>query len=188
MTIRLTLVLLSLSLSGPARAAEPPRTITIATARSALVLAVGKDGRVHQLAYGRRRPISVPEKLAPEDEAYPASGSGFIAEPALQVVHADGNTSTELAFVSHEARAVDRNFTHTRIKLKDRFYPFWVTLHFQAFLDEDVIKQWVEISHTEERPVTLSRFASSAPIVHADSAWLTQLQGDYMREAELIEE
>jgi alpha-galactosidase len=150
-------------LSARARAADPTRTITITTARSALVLAVGKDGRLHQLGYGRSRPIAVPEKLAPEDEVYPASGSGFIGEPALQVVHADGNTSTELAFVSHQARAVDRNVTHTTVKLKDRFYPFFVTLHFEAFRAEDVIRQWVELSHGEEKPVVLARFASSAP-------------------------
>ena len=188
MTTRLLPAVLILALTGPAAAAAETRTITIATARSALVLAVGKDGRLHQLGYGRARPAGVPDKLATEDEAYPAAGSGFVAEPALQVVHADGNTSTELVFVSHQTRATDRNVSHTVIKLKDRFYPFLVTLHFEVFRNEDVIRQWVELSHSEPQPVVLSRFASSAPVLAADGAWLTQFQGDYMREAELAEE
>src|SRR5688572_31155520 len=84
MTTRLLAFLLPiLLLCGRALAAEP-RIITIGTARSALVLVVAKDGRVHQLSYGRNRTVGVPEKLAIEDEVYPASGSGFIAEPALQ--------------------------------------------------------------------------------------------------------
>ncbi|HET8644090.1 MAG TPA: alpha-galactosidase, partial [Vicinamibacteria bacterium] len=51
-----------------------------------------------------------------------------------------------------------------------------------------MIRQWAEISHGEERPVTLGRFASAAPVLGTDGAWLTQLQGDYMREAQLVEE
>jgi alpha-galactosidase len=171
-----------------AAAPVAPRPITIATAGSALVLAVAPDGRLQQIDYGRPRTGALPDKLAPEDEAYPASGSGWISEPALQVVHADGNTSTELAYVDHETRKVDGNVTHTRIRLKDRYYPFFVTLHFEAFAAEDVIRQWVELTHSEAGAVVLSRFASSAPVIKGDAAWLTQFQGDYMREMELVEE
>ncbi|HXU81389.1 MAG TPA: glycoside hydrolase family 36 N-terminal domain-containing protein, partial [Polyangia bacterium] len=186
--MRTSLVLaLVLALSRPSAAAEP-RLITVATARSALVLVVAKDGRLHQLGYGRNRSLTIPDKLALEDDAYPTAGNGFVAEPALQVVHGDGNTSTDLMFVGHEVRA-SGNVQHTQIRLKDRFYPFFVTLHFEAFRDEDVIRQWVELRHDEAQPVVLSRFASAAPVIDArGEAWLTQLQGDYMREAELVEE
>jgi alpha-galactosidase len=185
--MRTSIFLLVLLLSRSTLAAEP-RTITIATARSALVLAVARDGRLHQLAYGRNRPVALPERLAPEDDAYPTAGNGFVAEPALEVVHGDGNTSTDLIFVGETARA-DGEVRHTEVRLKDRFYPFFVTLHFEAFRDEDVIRQWVEIRHDESQPVVLVRFASSAPVIDArGEAWLTQLQGDYMREAELYEE
>jgi alpha-galactosidase len=93
-----------------------------------------------------------------------------------------------LVYVSHGVRKLDGDVTETRIRLKDRFYPFFVTVEFQAFRDEDVIRQSATIEHTESAPVVLSRFASSAPVVAADGYWLTQLQGDYMREAELVEE
>jgi alpha-galactosidase len=185
MTKRLALLVLFLSV--PALAAEP-RPISIATARSALVLVVARDGRLHQVAYGRNRPVTVPDKLALEDDAYPTAGNGFVAEPALQAVHADGNTSTDLMFVGQETSG-DARVRHTTIRLKDRFYPFFVTLHFEAFRDEDVIRQWVELRHDEGQPVVLSRFASAAPVIDArGEAWLTQFQGDYMREAELVEE
>jgi alpha-galactosidase len=180
----LLLVLATSSAAAPAA----PKVITVATARSALVLAVAADGRVHQLSYGRPRASGVPEKLALEDELYPAAGSGFVGEPGLQVVHADGNTSTELAYLRHDTRRIDGNVTLTRVELRDRFYPLFVTMHFQAHRDEDVIRQWVTVRHTEERPVTLARYASAAPVWAADGYWLTQFHGDYMREMELAEE
>jgi alpha-galactosidase len=172
----------------------PARAITIATAHSALSLAVAPDGRVYELGYGRlrERPASnrTPER---EDELYPPGGNGFILEPALQAIHADGNTSTELAFESTETAADpqhpgDANVVLTRIKLHDPAYPFSVVLNFRAYRNEDVIEQWSEISHDEPGAVVLQRFASSAPVVKAESYWLTQFQGTYMREVELVEE
>lgn len=170
-----------------ALAASPP-TLTVETARTALTLAVGPDHRLYQVHYGKPRARTGPATPAREDEFHPQAGNGFIAEPALQAVHADGNTSTDLLYVSHEAIRTDDNVTLTRIKLKDGAYPFFVTLHLEAYRAEDVIRQWVDVSHEEERPVVLSRFASSAPVFKADAYWLTQFQGNYMREAELVEE
>ena len=166
------------------------RLINVSTAGSSLTLLAAGDGRLYQLSYGRpRQSATLPARPpAREDEFYPQAGNGFILEPAVQAVHADGNTSTDLVYVSHETRAVDDNVTLTSISLKDGFYPFFVTLHLRAYRREDVIEQWAEIRHDEEGPVTLSRFASSSPVLKADGYWLTQLQGNYMREAELVEE
>jgi alpha-galactosidase len=166
------------------------RPITVSTARSALRLAVAPDGRLYELGYGSAgRVANVPSRTpAREDEFQPPSGNGFISEPALQVVHADGNTSTDLVYQSHETAQESPGVTVTRILLKDRYYPFYVTLGLRAFRDEDVIEQWMEVRHTEAKPVVLARFASSAPVLKADSYYLTQLQGDYAREAELVEE
>ena len=35
-------------------------------------------------------------KLKRDDELYPQAGDGYVWEPALEIVHADGNTSTAL--------------------------------------------------------------------------------------------
>lgn len=164
--------------------------ITISTAHSALRLLVARDGRLYELGYGSSSQVPGVPRRTPdrEDEFQPPSGNGFLSEPALQVVHADGNTSTDLVYQSHEVREERPGVTVTRILLKDRYYPFYVTLGLRAFGDEDVIEQWMEVRHTEGNPVVLARFASSAPVVKADSYFVTQLQGDYSREAELVEE
>ena len=167
-----------------------PRLIRISTARSSLVLFAWEDGRLYQLSYGPANlAVSVP-KRAPNREAefHPQYGDGFICEPAVQGTHADGNTSTALAYLRHQTTPLQPGVSLTRIELKDRFYPFFVTLCFKAYSREDVIEQWTEIRHEETGAVTLYRFASSAPILKAKEYWLTQFQGDYSREATLAEE
>lgn len=165
--------------------------IKITTARSTLTLWVAPDQRLYELGYGAAgRPVSTPEKApAREMEFYPPSGNGFILEPALQVTHSDGNTSTDLIFVKHTKTALDKNVELTRIELRDGFYPFFVTLCFKAYQSQDVIEQWTEIRNDESRPVTLYRFASSGLLMpKADQYWLTQLHGDWADEAQLVEE
>jgi alpha-galactosidase len=171
-------------------ASADPRLIRIATAHSALVLFPGDDGRLYQLAYGKAAAQVAVPKRAPSREAefHPQYGDGFICEPALQVTHADGNTSTALAYVRHQTTALDAGVSLTRIELKDRFYPFFVTLCLKSYGLEDVIEQSTEIRHEETGAVTLYRFASSAPVLKAKEYWLTQFQGDYSREATLAEE
>jgi len=177
----------------PASDAPPaaPRLIKISTARSALTLFSAADGRLYQLDFGpaTRNPVAPTTVPAREDEFHPASGNGFILEPAVQAFHADGNSSTDLVYVKHGTEAVDADVVLTRVELKDRFYPFFVTLCFKAFRDEDVIEQWSEIRHEESGPVMLFRFASSAPVLpRAANYWLTQFQGNWAREANMVEE
>lgn len=88
----------------------------------------------------------------------------------------------------HSTQAVDANVSVTRIELRDPAYPFFVTVCLKTYRAEDVIEQWSEIHHDEPAAVVLQRFASSAPILKAESYWLTQFHGDYTREAQLSEE
>ncbi len=175
------------------RSAETPadsRLIQVSTANSSLTLFAGDDGRLYELGFGRAdREMAAPKKTpARETEFHPQYGNGFILEPAVQATHADGNTSTDLIYVRHETTAVDTNVAVTRIELKDRFYPFFVTLCLKTYASEDVIEEWTEIRHEEDGPVVLYRFASSAPMVKAKEYWLTQIEGDYSHEATLVEE
>ena len=125
--------------------------IRVSTANSSLTLLVGHDGRLYQLGYGRSTPdVPAPSKdPARETEFHPQFGDGFVLEPALQATHGDGNTSTDLKYVRHASTALDDDTTLTRIELKDKFYPFFVTLCLKACSDEDVIEQWTEIRHDE---------------------------------------
>src|ERR1700722_19945283 len=139
-----------------ARAADFPTTtaegasINIATAHSVLMLRVGADGRVYQIHYGAPvKEIAATDVLARETEFYPSYGDGFILEPALEATHTDGNTSTDLIYVEHETTAIDSDVSLTSIVLKNPAYPFFVTLCFKTYVNEDVIEQWAEISNGE---------------------------------------
>jgi len=166
------------------------RLISISTARSSLTLFIGDDRRLYQLRYGRTGGEAAFPEQAPsrETEFHPPSGDGFICEPALEVTHADGNTSADLDYVRHETTKIDDDVSLTRIELKDRFYPFFVTLCLKAYHNEDMLEQWAEIRQAEDGPVTLFRFASSAPVLGTKDYWLSQFHGDYSREAMLAEE
>src|SRR5271154_1781330 len=192
---RFVLVLIffaSMLLSG---AADFPTTtadgvsINISTAHSVLMLRVGADGRGYEIHYGTpQSEIAKTNVLARETELYPPFGDGFILEPALEATHVDGNTSTDLIYVRHSTVAIDANVSLTRIELKDPAYPFFVTLCFKTYSNEDVIEEWSEIRNGENGAVTLVRFASASPQFKAREYWLTQFHGDYKTEATIYEE
>ncbi len=192
--LRLTLCLLAASVFGEmdgalSSARANPPVIAIATAHSALTLAVGDDGRLYELGYGRiGGPLAQLQAGDRHAEFYPGFGDGYFRQAALQATHTDGNTSTDLRFARQETDVIDTNITLTRIELKDSYYPFTVTLCFKSFHDQDVIEQWAEISQDEGGLVTLHGFASSAPVFDAPSYWLTQFYGDWAREANMVEE
>jgi alpha-galactosidase len=164
-------------------------SINISTAHSELMLRVGADKRLYQIHYGApRKDVAATNVLARETEFYPQSGNGFILEPALQVTHPDGNTSTDLNYVKHETQMLTWDVTLTRIELKDPAYPFYVTLCVKSYNLEDVIEEWAEIRNDDEGAVTLLRFASASPVIEAKEYWLTQFHGDYKHEATLSEE
>ncbi len=186
-------LLVAAAASGPraaiGAATEPARVICIATAHWAITLCVGEDGRLQQLPLAfSAKPTALKFVPTRESEFYPPYGNGFILEPALQVTHADGNTSTDLLYVKHDTQTLGTNVVLTRIELKDPAYPFFVMLCFKCYHAEDMLEQWTEIRHEEPGLVVLYRFASSAPVFKADGYWLTQFQGDYQREATLAEE
>src|SRR6516164_4243669 len=55
---------------------------------------VGADGRLYQQPMGADNKA----KQVRDDEFYPQAGDGYVWEPALEVIHADGNTSTALVY------------------------------------------------------------------------------------------
>jgi alpha-galactosidase len=194
LTHYLTAVLL-LSASAKLPAADFQTTlasgdsIKIATAHSVLMLRVGADKRLYEIHYGApRKDVASTNVLARETEFYPQSGNGFILQPALQVRHPDGNTSTDLIYLKHATSAVDSNVSLMRIELRDPAYPFFVTLCLKSYREEDVIEQWAEILNEDDGVATLHHFASASPVLEAKEYWLTQFHGDYKHEATLSEE
>jgi alpha-galactosidase len=126
--------------------AQTSENLTIKTAHLALDFYVGKDGRLYQRTVGGGRESGEQR----DREAYPQAGDGYIWEPALQVVHADGNTSTDLHFDRVERTNDAAGQEITRIHLRDPMYPFNVSLCFRAYANNDLLEQWTEIQHHED--------------------------------------
>ena len=181
------LALIPLFLCALSAAAQSARQIVIETKNAALVYTIGSNQRVSQSYLGKKLPSSEYQQMRSGREAYLTAGMENQFEPAIRMVHADGNPSLELTYERH-LQEKKGGVTTTDIHLKDPDYPVVVVLHFTAYDNEDVIKAWTEVRHREKKPVMLTQYASSLLHFNADEYWLTQFYGDWAREANMLEE
>ncbi|WP_316831550.1 alpha-galactosidase [Pedobacter aquatilis] len=114
--------------------------------------------------------------------AYTSSGSRNLVEPAIEVIHADGNTSLDLHYLSHKTISESDNVTLTKIELADPVYAFQVTLNYKVYKNEDVVEQWAEIRHQEKGDVILNKFASANLYLKSAAFYLRQYHGDWAKE------
>ena len=171
----------------PERPTETEKNIVIETKHSALVYSVGKNKKLYQVYLGEKLNNASDYHLQRNiHEAYVPSGTDNLFEPAIKMLHNDGNPSLELLF-AEENTVRDGNLTTTSITLKDPVYPVTVKLNFVAYYDEDIVKTWTEISHQEKNPVVLTNFASAMIHLDADQYWLTQFHGDWAKEMRMEE-
>lgn len=187
-----------IALSMSAASPHTGRTVRIATDNTDLILKVGDNGRLYQTYLGPKlrhdTDIELPEwwQHAGSDgavtrrgwEAYPTAGTEDYFEPALGVVHADGNMTTYLYYVDSSTEPVEGG-TLTRINLRDDKYPLSVTLNYVVYPKENVIKTWTEISHSENNPVTLPQYASGTLYFKEPEYWLTEFSSDWAKEAQM---
>lgn len=191
-TLLLTM-LAALNIAG-LRAADDPickERFEIASRDLKLTLMVGSDNRLYQLGFGNgATEIKTPDRLPSRQMEFLAPyGNGVITEPAIAATHADGNTSTDLYYVSRETVPTGlKGVTCTKISLKDPAYPFFVDIYINCYTAENFMEIWNEIRHSESGVVTLYRYASAAPLFTNKNYWLTQFYGNYKREATLSEE
>src|SRR5215203_67741 len=162
--------------------------IIIETKNTALVLNVETNKRVTQAYLGKKLPASEYELLQGGREAYLTAGMENQFEPAIRVIHNDGNPSLELQFGSSSKNKQSNNVSTTNIVLKDQVYPVEVTLHYTSYYNEDVIKTWTEIRHSEMKAIELTEYASSLLHFNANEYWLTQFHGDWAKEMQMVEE
>ena len=174
-------------LSGGMLRAE---NILLSTRNSSLLLTAEK-GKTPLFQYFGARVASPDDILASGaafgDAAYPQFGAQCYREVAIQATHGDGSMSLELAVESVSRDRRDGSET-TAIAMKDKHYPFFVTLFYKTYDDCEVIETWTEISHTEKKPVTLYRFASAYMPVRRGDTWLTHFHGTWGAECYLHEE
>lgn len=169
--------------------AQENKQIVVETKNVSLIFTVSADQKLYQSYLGNRL-IKVADQQflqSTRKEAYIGAGMTDLFEPAIRMVHADGNPSLDLKYNGLQVKKEEANVSTTSINLKDPQYPVEVVLHFSAYHDEDIIKAWTEIKHQEKKPVTLSNYASSMLHFDASKYWLSQFDGDYMTEMRMKE-
>ena len=167
--------------------AQTVKPIVIETNNTAIVLTVAGNQRVHQSYIGKKLAASDYLQMKGGREVYLTAGMENQFEPAVRMIHTDGNPSLELRYLSHKVTD-SMNWQKTEIRLKDPAYPVEVRLYYVSYFKEDVIKCWTEIIHQEKKNVLLTQYASSMLHFNADEYWLTQFHGDWAREMNMLEE
>jgi alpha-galactosidase len=166
-------------------ALAPYEVVPLKTETFAMNLCVGDDGRLYQNGIGGEVENNRFERA---DECYPQAGDGYVLEPALEVTHADGNTSTALLYQGVQRKTEAPGSELTRIRLRDPAYRFQADLCFRTHAALDVIEEWVELRHEEAGPVLLQRMASSSLLLSPTNLWLNQFYGDWAAEMQPVSE
>ena len=171
---------------------QTEKLISIHTSSLGLILKQENNNKLTFQYFGENFNIETPvfEKskqvkasLYPLDnEAYPGFGGDVIRESALKVIHLDGNQTTELAVVSVLQENIDKNIICTTIKMKDRYYDFFVDIIYNAYQTENVITQEVKILNQEKSVITLENFYSSYLPIFSNQYYLTQFNGSWAAE------
>ena len=168
--------------------------VVVETKNTSLVLEVEKGQQPRYVYYGKK--LSQQElghlqhpAVFGRMEAYPAYGLNTPAEAALAMRHSDGNMSTALVADYWERGEVvgEGNFV-TCITMKDPVYPIQVTLNYKAFVEEDMIEVWTEITNNEKGTVNLTTYASAMLPIRRGNVWLSHFYGSWANEAQLVEE
>lgn len=188
MRVRTFFLICFLCISYALKAAERP-VIKINTQNVDLIYKVGDNGRLYQCYLGKKlNHLSDMTHLPQGVEAYLTHGMEDYFEPAIHVIHNDGNPSTLLKYVSHTENQVAPGVNETVIVLQDDKYPVTVKMHYTAYQRENLIKTYTEISHTEKKPVELQKYASSMLHLDRDKYFLTEFSGDWISEVQMREQ
>lgn len=127
------------------------------------------------------------EGASSNNNAYAVAGiDNNFTEPAIAVVHVDGNNSLDLLYESHSTSKTSDGATLTVVTLKDPVYPFFVDLYYKAWQDKDVIEQWSVIRHTEKGNVVLGKYASANLYLYNKDYYLTSYNGSWAKEMQPV--
>ncbi|MCC8424747.1 alpha-galactosidase [Mucilaginibacter sp. UR6-11] len=196
MNLKVTYLILPLMLGALTqhKAAAQTVTIPVETSKNALVLQADGKHYLNTIYFGPKLNDSKEysnvaaaygsnhDPSGQMASAYTPGGSRNLLEPAISVIHADGNYSLDLQYVSHKTDHISDDITLTSILLKDPAYNFEVTLFYKAYLKDNVVEQWSNIRNNEKGIVTLQKFASANLYLKAPAFWLTQYHGDWAKE------
>ncbi|MFV0605955.1 MAG: alpha-galactosidase [Niabella sp.] len=171
------------------------QTVYVETKNLALVMQVDAQKRLKITHFGKPLAIKAEYEIAAtvfdrreegvinNNLAYTVAGiNSNTVEPAIAVVHADGNNSVDLQYQDHTVTNTNDGAVLTTINLKDPVYPLTVKLFYKAWAHEDVIEQWTSIKHEEKGKVLLNKYASANLYFFNDAYFLTAYNGKWGRE------
>ncbi|MDE7438350.1 MAG: alpha-galactosidase [Muribaculaceae bacterium] len=162
--------------------------IVISTNSNALVYNVADNGRVYQKYFGKKLKNPSDYATIPNgQEIYITSGMEDYYEPALHIVHADGNPSTLLTYKGHKTSTLADGAQQTVISLTDNKYNDNVDVYYIAYPEHDIIKTYTTITNGEKKPIKLEKYASSILHFNNGDYYLTQYNGDWASEATATE-
>jgi alpha-galactosidase len=163
--------------------------ITLNTKNTSVVYAIHKaDSLPHLYYYGTKLNDASDfgkyrgNPIGPMISSY--AGQTF-REPALLATHANGLLSTELKYISHKTESINDQVQVVTIYLKDKALPFYVTVNFKIYYNEDIIESWCIYKNKEEGEVVLKRFASGAMFVKSEKYFLTKFFGSWFGEMKM---
>ncbi|MEM7657678.1 MAG: alpha-galactosidase [Bacteroidota bacterium] len=168
--------------------------LTVESADYALVWQNDGADRLRQVYFGRKLSqaseyATIADQLRYDgtnedvfNHAYTPQGTWNIAEPALEILHADGNPSTELQLLAQATETVKEGVELTTINLKDPVYGTEVRLHLQVYVEENVFEQWTTVKNTEIGSISLEKYASANLYFRDDDFFLTQYHGSWAEE------
>ena len=164
--------------------------IPITTNNTCLLLKVNDKKRLEQTYFGKK--IQNMEEMKSVDlekfSAYSTFGTNHVFEAALRAIQADGNTSTELGYISHKIEKKNNDLIHTVISLKDEYYDLFVDIHYNAYQQDDIMEQWVEIRNGQKKNIRLTEFASSDLSFNAQQYYVSNFHGDWSYEMNMSEQ
>lgn len=171
--------------------AEEARTqdlVHISTDRMSVVLDAPEGKELRFLYFGEKLCDSDLKTLLSSGmasrSAYPVYGMNCPSDAALAVVHPDGNMTLDMV-VDNVSSEKEENSTVTRIRLKDKVYPFYVDVCWRAYDDSEMLETWTEILNKERKPVSLEKYLSAYLPVRKGDVWISHLYGSWADEGKV---
>jgi alpha-galactosidase len=166
--------------------------VKVSTANTSLVLEATPGSNLRFLYYGANIGDADVQNIRAaglaEPTAYPVYGMESGRETAMSVTHADGNMTLDLEVVGVSTKADASAGTNTTtILLRDRFYPFEVSVNYLTYNDADIIESWVEATNNEKKSVTLTEFDSAYMPLRYGNVYMSSLYGSWGNEGRLEE-
>lgn len=118
-----------------------------------------------------------------QPEAIPTFGQVDMIElPALQVLHSDGDWTTDPVLVGEETTSHE-GYTLTCRTYRDDKHAFTLRQYIKTYTAVAMTETWTEIEHRQKKAVTLKRFDSGYFTLPRGNVYIMHLHGTWAAEA-----